>query len=164
MLAACHPSARKTEIRLIVLIQTMNPIHRMGFACIPAGIAISWVHSSTGCFCVLRIGGGKTTPPTLSVFSQPDFFCARRTGKGVRTSGTMGPMEIAAILGISPRTVHKRVEHPPAKLNGENRSELRRFGMELHRDKPILSRQCGAYLLRTHCWASASPSISQRFL
>ena len=41
--------------------------------------------------------------------------------------------EIATVLGISPRTIHKHVEHLFAKLNVANRLEAQRLGLELRR-------------------------------
>jgi DNA-binding CsgD family transcriptional regulator len=41
--------------------------------------------------------------------------------------------EIAAILGISPRTIHKHAEHIFAKLGVENRLQAQRLGWELRR-------------------------------
>jgi len=41
--------------------------------------------------------------------------------------------EMAAILGISPRTVHKHVEHLFAKLGVASRFEAQRLGWELRR-------------------------------
>jgi len=41
--------------------------------------------------------------------------------------------EIAAILGISPRTIHKHAEHLFAKLRVNNRLEAQRMGLELRK-------------------------------